>query len=159
MNGTSQYGTAETGGGDDLNLHTEWSLFIVAKLGAAPAANAAFWDRSAVGVDLRVKWAGNAFVVYNGAKAASSAAVWLAGETHSVCATEISGNTNIYIDGALSGAADQDAPAVSASGGTTNIGADSAGGNFLECTIYEVIAFKRALSILELSMLHNMSGV
>lgn len=138
---------------NDLNLHTNWSLFGVAIAGG-PGVNR-LWSRFAGGTGMQVYWDGG-----NGRIGAddgvntpwSPNASWPGG-CRTWAAVETGGNIQFYLNGVASGAAQ---PFLAASKLLTDtwLGADGAGGNTWIALQYEVRAFNRALGPGEIRALH-----
>lgn len=159
LNGSSQYGDLGTGA-DELNLSSAWSLFFVFKMASDAANNTRLWSRTAAGAGLDFMWMNTEKIaVLDGTNFRVGGTEATVSVVHSGVAVESGGKINLYVDGALSGDADQTFAAVAKASCQTNIGADSAGANFAKGTIYEVMAFNRALSVAEVGVLHNLSGI
>lgn len=158
LDGTADYANLGTSA-DELNLSSAWSLFFVFKLASDAANNTRLWSRTA-GAGLDVLWmSAQKIAVLDGVNYRAGGMEATVSVVHSGVAVESGGKVNLYVDGALSGTADQTFAAASKASCQTNIGADSAGANFAKGTIYEVMAFNRALSAAEVGVLHNLSGI
>lgn len=158
LNGTSQYGSLGTT--SDLNLTSAWSIFISFKLASDALTNSRLWSRFAGGTGLSIYWVtANRILVADGTDITVGGTQATANVNHTAVVVETGGKGNIYIDGILSGSANQTLVAVSKASTQTNIGADSAGINFFKGTLYEVMAFNKALSAIEIASLHALTGI